>query len=488
MSLARVSLILYGECCSLLILIMCPMNISPGDTIVAVATPPGEGAIAVIRISGPDALEIGDRIFRARAPLSAARGYTLHHGTISGADGRELDEVLAAVFRAPHSYTGEDLLEISCHGGLFVTGAVLNAALLAGARRADPGEFTRRAYLNGKMDLSRAEAVASLISSRSERAYRASLEQLRGRLAGTVEELKTGLRSLCALLEVDLDFSEEGISVIERTEIDRKITQTKERLERLAETFRTGRIYRDGVSVVIVGPPNAGKSSLFNALLKDSRAIVTPIPGTTRDYLEESLTLEGILFRVTDTAGLRTTQDPIEFEGISRTLMSAETADIVIYVDEPGSDRVQREILIGTLPLTGREQIILVRNKIDLVTGGSEKLSHVDACGKTRPEVSLSALSGVGVHILADQLVKVVGEYELATHESVCVLSERHAESLLKGAQSLGTALQSLRSGMTNEFVAFDIRESVSALGEITGEITSEEILNSIFSQFCIGK
>jgi tRNA modification GTPase len=464
------------------------MKISSMDTIAAVATPPGEGAIAVIRISGPDALKIGDRIFRGRNALSASRGYTLHHGTIVSAEGLELDEVLATVFRAPRSYSGEDMLEISCHGGLFVTNAVLNASLSAGARRADPGEFTRRAYLNGKMDLSRAEAVASLISSRSDRAYRASLEQLRGRLAGTVEVMRTELKRLCALLEVDLDFSEEGISVIAKSEIDRKITETKERLERLAETFRTGKIYRDGISVVIAGSPNAGKSSLFNALLKDSRAIVTPIPGTTRDYLEESLTLEGILFRIIDTAGLRMSADPIESEGIARAVKSIETADIIILVDEAGGDIVQREKLIESLPAGKGQQMVLVRNKIDLIGAESGMRSHADSKGVILTEIWLSATSGEGVHTLAAQLVHMVGESELSVHESVCVISERHAESLIKGARSLGTALQSLNSGITNEFVAFDIRESVFALGEITGEITSEEILNSIFADFCIGK
>ena len=467
------------------------MKISAADTIAAVATPPGEGALAVVRISGPRSLQIGDRIFRGRRPVSTAPGYTLHHGTIVDQAGHEVDEVLAAVFRAPRSYTGEDALEISCHGGLFVTNGVLNAALSAGARRADPGEFTRRAYLNGKMDLSRAEAVAALISSRSDRAHRASLEQLRGRLAGTVEEMKSGLKRLCALLEVDLDFSEEGISLIGKPEIDRKIREAKERLERLAETFKTGKIYRDGVSVVILGPPNAGKSSLFNALLKESRAIVTPIPGTTRDYLEETLTLGGILYRITDTAGLRKSEDPIESEGIARSLSSAETADIVVFVDEMGSDESERHALIGSLPITGEQQLILVRNKIDLGSRAPEKLprvGHVNLRGEIRTEICLSALSGAGVHALAEELVRTAARSELSAGETLSVISQRHAESLSKSARSLGIALESLSSGMANEFVAFDIRESVSALGEITGEITSEEILNSIFDEFCIGK
>ncbi len=464
------------------------MKISPSDTIAAVATPPGEGAIAVIRISGPDALAVGDRIFRARAPLASSPGYTLHHGTIVRADGEEVDEVLVTVFRAPRSYTGEDSIEVSCHGGFLVTSAVLGAALAAGARRAEPGEFTRRAYLNGKMDLSRAEAVASLISSKSERAYRASLLQLRGRLAEAVDELKSSLKHLCALLEVDLDFSEEGISVIGREEIEEKIGEVKHRLERLAGTFRTGKIYRDGVSVVIAGPPNAGKSSLFNALLKESRAIVTPVAGTTRDYLEESLTLDGVLFRIVDTAGLRKSVDPVELEGIARTIRSLETADIVILVRDASTPNDEEEIPAESLSLSAAQHLIFVRNKIDLVPGGREKPRGIDPESQGSVHLSLSALTGAGVHELARELTRIVGQSGLSIHETVCVISERHAESLLKGARSLATALESLGSGITNEFVAFDVRESISSLEGITGEITSEEILNSIFGEFCIGK
>ncbi len=464
------------------------MNISPVDTIAAVATPPGEGAIAVIRISGPAALGIADRIFRGRIPLSRARGYTLHHGTITGAEGEEVDEVLAAVFRSPRSYTGEDCVEISCHGGLFVTAAVLHAVFSAGARHAEPGEFTRRAYLNGKMDLSRAEAVASLISSKSERAHRASLEQLHGRLAGSVELLRTELKRLCALLEIDLDFSEEGISLIGKGAIESSIGGVKRKLETLAETFKRGKIYRDGVSVVIVGPPNAGKSSLFNALLKESRAIVTPVPGTTRDYLEENVSIDGILFRLKDTAGLRQSNDAVESEGIARTFSSLETADVILLVEEAIAPPEGREELIKSLPASGEQEFILVMNKIDLLRGENERVSEIEWKGRQRAEVWVSATSGRGVHMLADQMVHAVSESGLSTHETVRVISRRHAESLLRGARSLRSALDSLGQGMTNEFIAFDIRESLSALGEITGEISSEEILNSIFSEFCIGK
>jgi tRNA modification GTPase len=464
------------------------MKNSATDTIAAVATPPGEGAIAVIRVSGRETLRIGDQVCRTRRPVSTSRGYTVHHGTIIGTDGGEVDDVLVTVFRAPRSYTGEDVIEISCHGGLFVTDAVLNAVLSAGARRADPGEFTRRAFLNGKMDLSRAEAVGALISSKAERAHRASLDQLHGRLSGMVGELRAALKRLCALLELDLDFSEEGLVVIETADIVTRITEVKEKLEHMAATFRAGRRYRDGIAVVIVGPPNAGKSSLFNALLKESRAIVTSIPGTTRDYIEENVTLEGVLFRITDTAGLRECADAIESEGIARALRSLETADVVVLVVDTHAGKTRREGLVRSLHVGESQRLILVRNKIDLVPGESEGVSRLVLGGVPRIEVSLSALSGEGIHALTKELIRTVGESELSTHETVCVISKRHAESLLKSACSLARALEALRSGMTNEFVAFDLREALSALGEITGEITTEEILNSIFGEFCIGK
>jgi tRNA modification GTPase len=287
-------------------------------------------------------------------------------------------------------------------------------------------------------------------------------------------------------LEIDLDFSEEGISVVGRADIERSIRRVMERVELLADSFRTGRIYRDGISVVIVGPPNAGKSSLFNALLKESRAIVTPIAGTTRDYLEESLVLEGILFRITDTAGLRKSADPIESEGIARTMKSIEGADVVIVVADARKGGAMD--LLESLPLKAAQLVVLVRNKIDLIPGEPESVYVSNDAGRNCIVVPLSALTGKGIHALAGTLINTVGESELSVHETVCVISERHAESLRKGARSLSTALESLGTGMTNEFIAFDLREAVSALGEITGGITSEDVLNSIFARFCVGK
>jgi tRNA modification GTPase len=396
--------------------------------------------------------------------------------------------VVAGVFRAPHSYTGEDVVEISCHGGVFVTDAVLGALLGAGARQAEPGEFTRRAFLNGKMDLSQAEAVAALIASGSNRAHRASLEQLNGRLAGTVGEIRSALLSLCALLEIDLDFSEEGINVISGGDIERKLLAAKSRLASMAETFRTGRLYRDGVSVVIAGKPNAGKSSLFNALLKDARAIVTPVPGTTRDFLEESITLSGVLFRLTDTAGLRDTGDPVELEGILRSRKSLERGDVIVLVDDNATTGERTESLVGELPSSSHQTVVLVRNKIDLVPGATPETREFVSGSRRGKEIFLSAATGTGVHLLAEELIRVVAEGGAESHESVQITARRHWDSLNRAITSLDAGLSSIRKGATNEFVAFDVRESMAALGEITGEVTSEEILNSVFSAFCIGK
>lgn len=464
------------------------MKIRTSDTIAAVATPRGEGAIAVVRLSGTGSLAIADAAFRGRQPLGMAASHTLHHGMIVGPDGNQVDEVVAGVFRAPHSYTGEDVVEISCHGGVFVTDAVLGVLLGAGARQADPGEFTRRAFLNGRMDLSQAEAVSALIASGSSRAHRASLDQLNGRLAGAVGEIREAMVSLCALLEIDLDFSEEGVSVISRGDIERKLLSARGRLETMTDTFKTGRLYRDGVSVVIAGRPNAGKSSLFNALLKDARAIVTAVPGTTRDYLEESIMLSGVLFRLTDTAGLHEAGDPVEQEGILRSRKSLERADVILVVDDLAASNAGAEELLSDITSTPQQTVMIIRNKIDLLAGTSPERSEFRSGKISGKEILLSAATGAGVHLLAEELARLVAEGGMDSHESVQITGKRHWESLSRSIASIDSGLNSLRRGATNEFVAFDVRESLAALGEITGEVTSDEVLNSVFSVFCVGK
>ena len=455
---------------------------APIDTIAAIATPPGEGAIAVIRISGGSAIAAAERVFRGSAPLTDARSHTVHYGRIVDAQGESVDDVLATIFRSPHSYTGEDVVEISCHGGLFVTGEVLGAILASGVRQAEPGEFTRRAFLNGKMDLSQAEAVGALIAASSRRAHRASLEQLHGRLAESVGEIRNELVRLCALLELDLDFSEEGLTVAPAHEIARKIIECRTRLEGMAETFESGRLYRDGVSVVIVGEPNVGKSSLFNALLRDNRAIVTAVPGTTRDFLEESLMIKGVLFKVTDTAGIRESSDPIEAEGIRRSVRAMEHADILLLVREaltPTGKSIELEAL------QKHQRVLTVWNKIDLKGVTRETKG---ARGTAEKEIWISAKTGDGVHELSELLVSLIGTEKSEVGGGVQVTTRRHWNSLKKAINNMNAGLMSLQSGRTNEFVAFDVREAVGSLSEITGAVTSEEILNAIFASFCIGK
>jgi tRNA modification GTPase len=454
--------------------------IAPNDTIAAIATPPGAGAIAVIRISGPGAIAAADRAFRGSAPLCNAPSHTVHYGHVVDESGVVVDDVLAAVFVGPRSYTGEDVVEISCHGGLVVTEEVFAAILGAGARQAEPGEFTRRAFLNGKMDLSQAEAVGALISASSRNARRASLEQLHGRLADSVGTIRDELTRLCALLEIDLDFSEEGLSIVSQEEIAGKMRECRGRLENMAETFNSGRLYRDGVSAVIIGAPNVGKSSLFNALLRENRAIVTAIPGTTRDFLEESVTIGGVLFKLTDTAGIRESSDPAEAEGIRRSRRAVEHADIVLHVlDASAPSQGSLDVSV----LTEHQKLITVWNKID---SAGERAGSSPA--STAHQVSISARTGEGVHELSETLVGCIKTDTTEPTGGVQVTTQRHWRAIRTAIERMDDGLASLAAGRTNEFIAFDVREAAASLGEITGIVSSEDVLNSIFASFCIGK
>jgi tRNA modification GTPase len=454
-------------------------------TIAAIATPAGEGALAIVRLSGAGSLEIADRIFRGHTTLGEAKGSTVHHGNVVSGDGALVDEVLATVFRAPHSYTGENAVEFTCHGGALVTQSVLKAALEAGAALAEPGEFSKRAFLSGRIDLSQAEAVADLIAARSERARSASLQQLKGRLGEKVRELRSGLTGLCALLELDLDFTEEGLTVIEPERIEGAILEVDRALKQMTESFEAGRIVREGVSVVLAGKPNAGKSSLFNALLKEHRAIVTPLPGTTRDTIEESLVVNGVLFRLIDTAGLRSSSDMAEAEGVRRAVEEVGTADIVLLVEDLSFpiDGGQIEEVLRNLSKT--QSLIVALNKSDLAVGKAEF-----------PELSLegivlvetSAKTGDGVEQLRGALFNSLARASKTLGGELLVTRVRHQNALQRARGGLSNALGTLREGKSNEFIALDVREAVESLGEITGEVTGEDILNQIFSNFCIGK
>jgi tRNA modification GTPase len=470
------------------------------ETIAAIATPAGEGALAIVRLSGKQALQIADRMFSGSTSLSSARGFTIHYGRARFPGGEDIDEVLASVFRAPRSYTGEDAVEFSCHGGTVVTQMVLDAAIVSGARQAEAGEFTRRAFLNGRLDLSQAEAVADIIAARTDRAVRASLSQLAGRLGARVASLREELLDLCASLEIDLDFSEEGIDIISPSEVERRLLRVRSLLSEAASSFTGGRLLREGLSVPIVGRPNAGKSSLFNALLKESRAIVTHVPGTTRDFLEEAISVSGILLRLIDTAGIRTPGDVVEAEGINRTYELVSRGDVILVVEECASRRTTGEIM-SDLPRLGRfQRVVIARSKADLAGAPSHSdqthrgpraeipAESVPEDATRIPVIEVSSVTGTGIRALENAIIGVAGAGNLGSDTSAAVTNRRHWEALTQAVRSLDSALDSLRSGATNEFVAFDVRECVAAISRITGELTSEELLNHIFSGFCVGK
>jgi tRNA modification GTPase len=453
------------------------------DTIVALATPPGSGAIAVIRLSGPAALGLADRVFRGKAPLAGSPGYRVHHGFIVDEWGEPVDEVLATVFRAPRSYTGEDLVEIGCHGGMMVSGRVLEVLAAAGARHASPGEFTRRAFLYGRMDLSQAEAVMGLISSQSRAAGRASLAQLEGRLGHRVQKLRSLLLDLCALLELELDFAEEGLAVLDPTETRARLEVIMGDVAGLAATYSQGRLLRDGAGVVLVGRPNAGKSSLFNALLREARAIVTPDPGTTRDLLEETVILEGIPFRLHDTAGLRETEEAAEREGVRRSLSAVAGADLLVVVLDPEDLPEQAEVESFRGYLSPGQKVIWALNKCDRLAGGMS----IPWLSNKETVIEVSALTGAGLHELEKLMVSTL-EADPLPVESVAVTSQRQFLALQEAHVSLEKALEAHGAGLSNEFISLDVREAAGKLAEITGEITSDDVLNGIFDRFCIGK
>jgi tRNA modification GTPase len=468
--------------------LMPSMELHREDTIAAIATPIGEGALSVVRISGPAALQIADRIFRGVTPLSQTEGYTAHHGWICDVNGLHVDETIATVFRSPRSYTGEDSVEFSCHGGILVTHKVLEALLDSGARQAGPGEFTKRAFLNGRIDLSQAEAVADLIAAQSRRAHLSSVEQLEGRLRAHVGRMRSSLLDLSSLLEIDLDFSEEGIELISREQIRKRVSRVIRLLSDMAASFDVGRHFREGVPAAIVGRPNAGKSSLFNLLLQSDRAIVTPIPGTTRDSLEESVSLSGILFRLTDTAGLGDSEDVVEAKGIERSRAAAEKGQFLIVVAD-GTEGVKRDDLLAEVGMLRKSQLCLVaHNKVDLLPPEARAPRHFQIGENRAVEVWISAKTGEGVDRMKEELVALLIGSRGAGEGRFYLTNRRHKDAIERSRKSLETALSSLDGGATNEFVAFDVREAVDALSEITGEVTSEEILNSIFGRFCIGK
>jgi tRNA modification GTPase len=448
-----------------------------GKTIAAIATPPGEGALAVIRISGKEALSVADTVFRATKNLSEIEERRVVFGKIVDPKGEVLDEVLLTLFRNPRSYTGEDLVEISGHGGPVVASRVLAAVLTAGASMARPGEFTERAFHNGKLDLTQAEAVMDLIHAQTDRSAKAAAGQLEGRLGSEINALRAELLETVAHLEAFIDFPEEGIDPESGEVLRKRMESVRSHLDRLLATANEGRLLREGISLALCGAPNAGKSSLLNRLLGVDRAIVSEIAGTTRDTIEENASLGGYPFRVIDTAGLRETEDPVEREGVERARRAAEAADLRLHL----VDAAERND--HPAPLFADE--LLVFNKIDLLPDEADR-------GAYSGGISLSCRTGEGIDdLVAAILAKVTGRSPSALGEAVpdvTAINTRHCDCLRKSRAHLAAAIALLESGEPPELVAVELRTALGDVGEIVGEAGTEEILGKIFSSFCIGK
>ena len=442
---------------------------SHSDTIAAVATPPGEGAIAMVRISGSHAHAIASQIFEPFHPQTSIAPRKAIYGRIQE-NGETLDQVLLTTFQAPSSFTGEDMAEISCHGGILLSARTLELALRTGARAAEPGEFSQRAFINGKIDLTRAEAIMDIIRARTPLALRAASQQLEGRLGNEILSLRGDVFDIVVHLEAWIDFPEEGIDPATGRQLTEKITTAMARTSRLLDTADDGRILREGVRVAIAGLPNAGKSSLLNRLLGMERAIVNEQPGTTRDTIEETACLRGILFRLTDTAGLRETSDPVEREGVARSGRAIENADLVLHIVDATSPAPSPSL---------HEKEILVVNKIDLLSLAASIPAH--ACG-------ISSKTGEGLPALVDAMIQATGIGQLAAGDSLAAINSRHKTLLESALEYLQAAAALVSTNAPPELSAVELRAALDSLGRIVGATDTEEILGGIFSRFCIGK
>ena len=500
------------------------MYIRNEDTICAPATVPGTGAISVIRVSGPEALAIADKVISCRkGNISEAAGYTIKFGYVLDASGAVIDEVLVSIFRAPHSYTGENSVEISCHASSYIASSIMNLLYAAGARAAEPGEFTQRAYLNGKMDLAQAEAVADVIASQNAAAHRIAFKQMKGGFSSELKGMRSELLELVSLMELELDFSEEEVEFADRTRLDSLLTALVEHISRRIDSFKLGNAIKNGVPVAIAGATNTGKSTLLNALLGEDRAIVSDVHGTTRDTIEETLNIDGVMFRFIDTAGLRETDEVVEKIGIERTFKKISEASIVLgMVDltrdfESTCDTV-REI-IGKVDFETQKLIFLL-NKTDIcevnknvsvlnfiVTSldnkgikanvinpadnslGKGKISEnvSKAADNTLPIVAISAKTGTGISDLRGILAASQRDL-LADSDTTLVTNQRHVQALSDARTSLLRAQEGLALSIPTDLISQDIRETIYHLGSIVGEISTDEVLGNIFRNFCIGK
>jgi len=456
------------------------------DTIVAPISPQGMGAVSLIRVSGARAIEIGEEIFKGKK-LSLQKSHTVHFGEIvDNSSGKEivLDEVLVTLFKAPYSFTKENTIEIACHGSEYIIQKITLLILSKGARFAKPGEFTQRAFLNGRFDLAQAEAIADLIAADSELSHRIAMQQMKGGFSEEIKSLRQQLINFASLIELELDFSEEDVEFANRKELNTLVVEIQYRIKNLLESFQLGNVIKKGINTAIIGKPNAGKSTLLNTLLNEERAIVSDIPGTTRDTIEATINIQGIIFKIIDTAGIREAQDQIEAIGVERTYKAISEASIVVYLFDM-SDYQPEEIQESLARINSEySKVLLVGNKVDRL---EKEVFVLDNFSNQYQLISLSAKEKKGIDTLKEKLYEMaVGTQNI--ENSTVVSNARHYESLQGTYQSLQKVLAGIAQGVSSDFLALDIREALRYLGEITGEISNEDILGNIFSKFCIGK
>ena len=462
------------------------------ETIVALASPSGAGAIAVIRISGKDALPIAENVFQSVSgkAITQQKTHTIHLGHIVE-DGKVYDQVLLSIFKNPHSYTGEDVVEISCHGSTYIQQQIIQLLLRKGCRMAQAGEFTLRAFLNGKLDLSQAEAVADLISSDNEASHQIAMQQMRGGFSNEIAKLREELLNFASLIELELDFAEEDVEFADRTQFSELLTRIEFVLKRLIDSFAIGNVIKNGIPVAIVGEPNVGKSTLLNALLNEERAIVSEIAGTTRDTIEDELVIGGIGFRFIDTAGIRETKDVVESIGIKKTFEKIEQAQVVLYLVESRKSKVKSVLpqIEEIKQVHPEKPIIIIFNKIDLLTDIqiSEITNVLSTFDFRLSTIFISAKNNIGIDELKNQLLSFVNTGALRNNETI-VTNTRHYDSLLKALEEIQKVKFGLQSNLSSDLMAIDIKQALYYFGEITGEVTNDELLGNIFANFCIGK
>jgi tRNA modification GTPase len=462
------------------------------ETIVALATPSGVGAIAVIRLSGAVAIEVASKVFLSVSgkDINKQKSHTIHLGHIVD-DKKVLDQVLLSIFKNPHSYTGEDVVEISCHGSVFIQQQIIQLLLRRGCRMAQAGEFTLRAFINGKMDLSQAEAVADLIASDNEASHQIAIQQMRGGFSNEIAKLREELLNFASLIELELDFAEEDVEFADRSQFKELLNRIELILKRLIDSFAVGNVIKNGIPVAIVGEPNVGKSTLLNALLNEERAIVSEIAGTTRDTIEDELVIDGIGFRFIDTAGIRETTDQIEGLGIKRTFEKIDQAQVVIYLLDgikfkvQGSNHISEiEKIRNKYPL---KPLVIVVNKVDVVAEADIKNIREQLEILSLKLETISAKNKTGIEELKNTLLSFVNTGALRNNETI-VTNTRHYDALLKALEEIQKVKQGLLFGLPSDLMAIDIRQALYHLGEITGQVSNDELLGNIFANFCIGK